>query len=109
MNESLKSQNGAAVEDRGPRVSRNKRTRLLKGNFTHEESALLRPFPVKWWVPLISGAVAEGLSLERFLSHEEKIKKVVGIQLSSLDHSILMDRTRKPGPERIQSIMAGLS
>ena len=91
------------------RLSRNKKKKLLKyTRFTHEESALLRPYPMEWWSSLILGAVEAGLNLERFLSHEERVKKIVGIQLSSFDPTISLDRTQKPGPDRIQNIMAGL-
>jgi len=120
VNEVLKRQNGAVVKDRGREeklLSRHQRTRLLKGKFTREESDLLRPYPKNWWVPLIFDAVeAAGLNkdsitakLERFLSHEEKVKKVVGMQLSSVNPAISLDRTRKPGPERIENMMAALS
>ena len=108
MSGKLSHQTKAVAKDRGPWLSRNQRTRLLKGNFTHEESALLRPYPKEWWTSLIFGAVEAGLRLDRFLSHEERIKKAVGIQLSSLDPAISLDKTKKPGPERIQNIMAGL-
>jgi hypothetical protein len=81
---------------------------LLKGNFTHEETALLRPYPKRWWVLLIFGAAEAGLNLQHFLSREERIKQVVGIQLSSLDPAISLDRRRKPGPERIENIMGEL-
>jgi hypothetical protein len=99
-----------AEAERSPgRLGRNKRKKLCKYfRFTHEETALLSPYPEKWWVSLISGAAEAGFSLERFLSHEERIKKVVGIQLSSLNPAVSLDRTRKPGPERIQNIMDGL-
>jgi hypothetical protein len=43
-----------------------------------------------------------------FSLHEERVKEVVGRQLSSLNPSIAMDPGRKPGPERIQNIMAAL-
>jgi hypothetical protein len=117
MSESVRHQGEAVVKDRGQGLSRNQRTRLLKGKSTHDESALLRPYPKKWWIPIIFGAVeAEdsdekstiAANLERFLTHEERVKKVVGIQLSSLDPAISLDRTQKPGPHRIQNIMAAL-
>jgi hypothetical protein len=104
-----KSELAKRAERSQERLSRNKKKKLLKySRFTHEESALLRPYPMEWWPSLSLGAVEAGFTLERFLSHEERVKKAVGMQLSSLDPAISLDRTRRPGPNRIRNIMAAL-